>query len=159
MQNVGLFLVFFIPFGHHVKIPMNWQFKARLRMFLIGYVSGYCANYNTIIGAMWTQKSNSLRCQDNSMPCFLFKRPPGILFERNLCCLLPFQESMLFVSISETISINDHSPWNCLTYVSCKYEKLKMLMVTARSHCFLKPYLWEISTQNTWKSKSQNILL
>ena len=30
MQNVGLFLVLFIPFGHHVKIPMKWQFKARL---------------------------------------------------------------------------------------------------------------------------------
>ena len=92
LQNVGLFLVLFIPFGHHVKIPMNWQCKARLWMFLIGYVSGYCVNYNTITGALWTQKPNSLRFQDNSMPCFFFKGPLGILFERNLCWLLPFQK-------------------------------------------------------------------
>ena len=68
-------------------------------MFLIGYVSGYGVNYNTITGALWNQKPNSLRYQDNSMPRCFFKGPLGILFERNLCWLLPFQkpfQSMTF---------------------------------------------------------------
>ena len=108
LQNVGLFLVLFIPFGHHVKIPMNWLFKARLLMFLIAYVSGYCVNYNTIIGALWTRKPNSLRCQYNSMPCFFFKGPPGILFERNLCWLLPFQQPFRKQGCNNPISTHFH---------------------------------------------------
>ena len=77
-------------------------------MFLIGYVSGYCVNYNTITGALWTQKPDSLRYQDNSMPCFFFKGPPGILFERNLCWLLPFQQPFRKQGCNSPISTHFH---------------------------------------------------